>query len=289
MPRRPEETARPSPRRRLRDALESGRFLLAPFVYDALQARLAEDAGFDAVYMTGFGTAAARGLPDLGLLTLTEMSENVRTLARSVAVPVICDADTGYGNALNAARTVREYEDAGAAALHLEDQAWPKRCGFLAGKQVIPLAQMLPKLRAALDARRDPDLVLIARTDALQPEGWDEAERRARAFVEAGADLVFVDGIRSLQELDTYAERLADLPRLYNGQLLPPAEIEARGFRVMIHTATLAVAFEAMRRALRELRETGRVPGAEDPRTFADLLGVLGVAEALEQGRRYEE
>jgi 2-methylisocitrate lyase-like PEP mutase family enzyme len=212
----------------------------------------------------------------------------VRTIARSVAIPVIGDADTGYGNALNAARTLREYEDAGAAALHLEDQVWPKRCGFLEGKQVIPLADMVGKLRGALDARRDPDLVLIARTDALQPEGWDGAERRARAYAEAGADLIFVDGIRSVDDLDTYSRRLADLPLLYNGQLVPPAEIEARGFRVMIHTATLVAAFSALRRALRELRVTGRVSGADDPRAFAEILALLRVPEALERARRYE-
>jgi 2-methylisocitrate lyase-like PEP mutase family enzyme len=273
----------------LRGALGAGRLVVAPFVYDALQARLAEEAGFEAVYMTGFGTAAARGLPDLGLLTQTEMAANARTIARAVSLPVICDADTGYGNALNVARTVREYEDAGAAALHLEDQVFPKRCGFLEGKEVIPLREMTAKLRAALDARRDPELLVIARTDALEPEGWDGAERRARAYFEAGADLIFVDGIKSAADLDRYAERLADLPRLYNGQLLPPAEVAARGFRVMIHTATLAIAFDAMRRALRELRETGRIAGAEDPRTFGEILRVLGAPEALERARRYEE
>jgi 2-methylisocitrate lyase-like PEP mutase family enzyme len=281
--------AAPSARRRLRASLDSGAFVLAPFVYDGLQARLAEDAGFEAVYMTGFGTAAGQGLPDLGLLTQSEMVANVRTLARSVSVPVLCDADTGYGNALNVARTVVEYEDAGAAALHIEDQVWPKRCGFLEGKQVIPLQEMLPKVRAALDARRDPDLVIIARTDALQPAGWDEAERRARAYREAGADLVFVDGIRSVEDLDVYARRLADLPRLYNGQLLTPDEIQARGFRVMIHTATLAAAFAALRSAFRELRETGRVAASEDPAVFAEVLQVLRVPQMLGWARRYEE
>lgn len=285
---RSEDTKRSSSRRQLRAALEGDRLVLAPFVYDGLQARTAEDAGFEAVYMTGFGTAAARGLPDLGLLTATEMTENVRTLARSVSVPVICDADTGYGNALNVARTVRDYEVAGAAALHLEDQKWPKRCGFFEGKEVIAEAEMLAKLRAALDARSDPDLVVIARTDALQSEGWEGAERRARAYAGAGADLVFVDGIRSLEDLDAYATRLSDLPRLYNGQLLAPDEIEARGFRVMIHTGTLAAAFDGVRRALRELRETGRIPAAEDPRIFGELIRVLGVSESLARARRYE-
>ena len=272
----------------LRSALRGPRMLVAPFVYDGLQARLAQAAGFAAVYMTGFGTAAARGLPDLGLLTMTEMAENVRTIARAVAIPLICDADTGYGNALNVMRTVACYEEAGASALHIEDQVWPKRCGFLGGKQVIPQDEMLAKLRAALDARRDPELVVIARTDALEPEGWDAAERRARAYRDAGADLVFVDGIRSLDDLDTYARRLGDLPCLYNGQLAPAPEIERRGFRVMIHTATLGIAYRALRDALDELRRTGAVASASDPRALGEMLELLGAPEALARARAYE-
>ena len=220
--------------------------------------------------MTGFGTAAARGLPDIGLLTMTEMVQNVRWLAESVEVPVICDADTGYGNALNVGRTVREYEKAGAAALHLEDQVWPKRCGFLEGKQVIPEAEMVPKVRAACDARSDTDFVIIARTDALQPEGWDSAEHRARAYREAGADLV-------------------DLPCLYNGLLLPVSEIESLGFRLMIHPGTLAAGFQAMRDAMATLKDAGDLPEARDPRVFAEVIGLLGVREAFETGKRYED
>src|SRR5882757_6654439 len=142
------------PRSRLRELLAGGDMIVAPFVFDCLQAKLATSAGFEAVYMTGFGTAAARGFPDLGLLTMTEMVANARAISQSVAVPVICDADTGYGNPLNVWRTVREYEDVGASAMHIEDQVFPKRCGFLAGKQVIPLDTMVPKVRAACDARR---------------------------------------------------------------------------------------------------------------------------------------
>jgi 2-methylisocitrate lyase-like PEP mutase family enzyme len=263
--------------------------IVAPFVYDALQAKIAQSIGFEAVYMTGFGTAAARGLPDVGLLTLTEMVGNVAVLAQSVRVPVICDADTGYGNALNVARTVREYERAGASALHIEDQVWPKRCGFLEGKEVIPPGEMVPKVMAARDARTDPDLVIIARTDALQPEGWDSAEDRARAYREAGADVVFVDGIRTLDDLDEYARRLSNLPCLYNGALAPVGEIEKRGFRLMIHPATLAIAYRSVRDAMSTLRETGDLPEGRDPRVFAELIGLLGVSDALEMGRRYEQ
>jgi 2-methylisocitrate lyase-like PEP mutase family enzyme len=266
---------------KLRELLTGPGMLTAPFVYDALQAKIAEAAGFDAVYMTGFGTAAARGYPDVGLLTMTEMVANVRSIASAVEIPVICDADTGYGNALNVDRTVREYEAAGAASLHIEDQVWPKRCGFLSGKEVIPLDDMLPKLRAALAARSDPDFRIIARTDALESHGWEEVERRARAFADTGADLIFVDGIRSEADLDQYQQRLGDLPLVYNGQLLPAQQIAERGFVLMIHIATLGAAFLSMRDAMRELKETGSVRLAENPRAFADLVKLLGVSEAL--------
>jgi 2-methylisocitrate lyase-like PEP mutase family enzyme len=276
-------------RESLRAALAGPGLLVAPFVFDGLQARIARQAGFDAVYMTGFGTAAARGLPDLGLLGLGEMVENVRTIAGAVELPVICDADTGYGNPLNVMRTVESYERAGAAALHIEDQVWPKRCGFLAGKQVIDAAQMEQKVRAACDARDDPQLVIIARTDALEPEGWDAAEARARRYRDAGADLVFVDGIRTLDDLDEYARRLDDLPRLYNGQLASADEVESRGFRVMIHPGTLAAVYRALRDAMLELRETGRLGADDDPTLFVELIRTLGVPEALERSSRYSD
>ncbi len=275
-------------RRELRQALDGPGLVVAPFVYDGLQAKLAQAAGFEACYMTGFGTAAARGLPDLGLLTMTEMVQNVRSIACCIEIPLVCDADTGYGGPINVIRTVREYEAAGAAALHIEDQVWPKRCGFLAGAQVVPPAEMVSKVRAACDARHDPDLVIVARTDALQLEGWDAVERRARAYHEAGADLVFVDGVRELRDLNLYTERLADLPRLYNGQLLPAAEIAQRGFKLMIHTATLGVIYRALREAMAELKRTGAIAEASDPRSFAELLELLGVPDALETARRYD-
>jgi 2-methylisocitrate lyase-like PEP mutase family enzyme len=274
-------------RERLRAALTRPGLVVAPFVYDGLQARIAQKSGFDAVYMTGFGTAASRGMPDLGLLTMSEMVANARWICRAVEIPVICDADTGYGNPLNVIRTVEEFEDAGAASIHIEDQIWPKRCGFLEGKQVIPLEEMVQKVRAACDGRRDPDFVIIARTDALQAEGWGGAEERARAYFEAGADLIFVDGIRTLDDLDEYSHRLSELPRLYNGQLSSTDEIERRGFKVMIHTGTLAVAYRALREAMGELRNEGRIVSAENPKVFADLLNLLGVSEALARSSRY--
>jgi 2,3-dimethylmalate lyase len=277
------------PRVRLREMLAKPAMIVAPFVFDCLQARLAAEAGFEAVYMTGFGTAAARGFPDLGLLTMTEMAAAARAIANSVAVPVVCDADTGYGNPLNVWRTVREYEDAGAAALHIEDQVWPKRCGFLAGKQVIPMEAMAPKVRAACDARRDPNLVIIARTDALQPHGWDEVERRARAYRSAGADLIFVDGIRTLDDLKTYAARLGDLPLVYNGDLLPVDELAKYPFKLTIHIGTLLAAYRATRDSMRELRRSGRVGSGTQDGVFEEFVRTMGVPEYQALERKYKE
>jgi 2-methylisocitrate lyase-like PEP mutase family enzyme len=273
--------------RELREKLGGASMIVAPFVYDALQAKIAERVGFAAVYMTGFGTAAARGFPDLGLLTMTEMVENVRAISRSVKIPLICDADTGYGNPVNVWRTVREYEAAGAAGLHIEDQVWPKRCGFLAGKQVIPIGEMVPKVRAACDARSNPDTVIISRTDALAVNGWEDVVRRANAYSEAGADLIFVDGIRSLEDLSQYADRLSALPLVYNGQLLPVAELAKYGFKLTIHSGTFLATYQSVHDAMTELMRTGSIE--TDPRNtaFRELIDLLGVDEMDALGKKY--
>jgi 2,3-dimethylmalate lyase len=274
---------------RLRQMLNGPGMVVAPFVFDAFQARIAQAAGFQAVYMTGFGTAAARGFPDVGLLTMAEMVENVRYIAGAVETPLICDADTGYGNPVNVYRTVRDYEAAGAAALHIEDQVWPKRCGFLAGKQVIPLEEMVPKVKAACDARRDAAFVIIARTDALAVNGWEDVAQRARAYRAAGADLIFVDGIRTLDDMRRYVKELGDLPLLYNGQLLSVAEIEKMGFRLTIYSATLTAFYLRMRDVMRELKETGNVTQSSGPGVFDEMTTLLGVKDALMLGKKYEQ
>jgi 2-methylisocitrate lyase-like PEP mutase family enzyme len=271
----------------LREMLNGTEMVVAPFVYDGLQAKIAAQTGFKAVYMTGFGTAAARGYPDLGLITMTEMVQNVRTIARAVDLPVICDADTGYGNAVNVWRTVREYEEAGAAALHIEDQVFPKRCGFLAGKQVIPMEEMVPKVRAACDARRDPGFVIIARTDALAVNGWGDVAKRTRAYRAAGADLIFVDGIRTIDDLKRYSTELGDLPLLYNGSLLPVADLARYGFKVTIHTGTLMAGFVAMRDAMRQLKDTGVLDIPITGHLFEELIETLGVPEMEALSKKY--
>ncbi len=279
----------PSTAARLRALLNSSEMVVAPFIFDAFQAKIAQAAGFQTVYMTGFGTAASRGFPDVGLLTMAEMVENVRFIANAIDIPLVCDADTGYGNPVNVYRTVREYEAAGAAALHMEDQVWPKRCGFLSGKQVIPLADMVPKVQAACDARRSEDFVIIARTDALAVNGWEDVIQRARAYREAGADLIFVDGIKTHDDIERYVQELGDLPLLYNGQLLPVQELAKFGFKLTIYSATLMAAYIRMRDAMRELKTTGSIAQDAGWESFEELTDLLGVPEAMEIGKKYEQ
>lgn len=260
---------------RLRALIDRG-LVLAPFVFDGVQAKLAEAAGFEAVYMTGFGTAASHGLPDLGLIGLGEMSANAARIAAAVGVPVIADADTGYGNETTVARTVALYERAGVAALHIEDQEWPKRCGFLEGKRVVALEEMVAKVRAAVAARIDPATVIIARTDAYAPLGWEEAVARARAYRDAGADLVFVDGLRTREDIERAAADLAGVPQLLNSQLVTAEEASRMGFAVYIHLAVMLRHFRDFRASLEELRATGRIAlGPEDARVepITRLLG----------------
>jgi 2-methylisocitrate lyase-like PEP mutase family enzyme len=272
---------------RLRELLEGNKLVVAPFCLNALHAKLAQMVGFPAVYMTGFGTAAERGYPDVGLLTQTEMVQNAKYIANAVDVPVICDADTGYGNAINVWRTVREYEDVGVSGIHLEDQVSPKKCGFFEGKQVIPLEEHVQKIRAALDARRSKDFVIIARTDALAVNGWEDTIRRSRAYCEAGADLLFIDGIKTVEDINTYARELADLPRLYNGMLLPTHEIEKLGFKVMITGGTLGIIFNAVKVAFQQLKDNGIVSTGDPTEGRLETLKLLDLDRIYEMEREY--
>ena len=203
-------------RRRLREMISEGRLVVAPGAHDALSAKLVERAGFSAVYLTGAGVAnALLGVPDVGLTTLSEMTWVVRCVAGAVEIPVVADADTGYGNAINVMRTVREYERSGVAAMHIEDQVSPKRCGHIAGKEVISADEMVGKLKAAVDVRIDRNFLLIARTDARGPLGLDEAIRRANLYAEAGADVVFPDALLSQEEFERFAKNVPH-PKMMN-------------------------------------------------------------------------
>jgi 2-methylisocitrate lyase-like PEP mutase family enzyme len=199
--------------RQLRELLSNTELITAPGAYDCITAKMIEQAGFSAVYMTGAGTAAMLGYPDYGLVTMSEMVENAGRIAAALSVPVIADADTGYGNELNVVRTVREYEQRGVAGIHLEDQGFPKKCGHLENKAIIPLEDYVTKIRAAVSARSDPDFLIIARTDARALLGFDEAVRRANAALDAGADMAFVEAPESLEEV-------AAVPRLVHGPCL---------------------------------------------------------------------
>lgn len=256
--------------RRLRERLRASGLLVAPGAYDGLGARLVEQAGFEAVYMTGAGTSTARGYPDFGLLTLTEMVENAGTMARAAGIPLIADADTGYGNELNTIRTVREYEARGVAAIHLEDQATPKRCGHLAGKELVSREAFVSKIRAAVEARdADGGLVIIARTDARAVEGLDEAVARARAALEAGADLAFVEAPESLEEAAAIPGRVGG-PCLLNvvpggkAPVLDLADAERMGYKVAILPGVLLQAtIDAGDAALAAIRASRRVEPAK--------------------------
>lgn len=270
---------------KLRAAMAEG-LVVAPFIYDGLTALIAEAQGAAAVYMTGHGTSAQLGLPDVGLTSMAEMVNNLGYIVNAVDVPVIADADTGYGNAINVQRTVREYEQAGAAAMHLEDQIFPKRCGFFEGKACIPKDEHVQKIKAALDARIDENFVIIARTDAVAPNGWEDALDRARAYRDAGADLVFVDGIKTAGDLERYSNELASqgVPCLYNGALQPTADVAGLGFKIMITGGGHALSYAAVRQALLELKSGAPASGRDQDQfnSITSLLGLPGVYE-LEQ------
>ena len=249
---------------RLRELLASPGIVPAPGAYDCLSAAVIERAGFPVVYMTGAGTSISRtGYPDIGLTTMSEMVANAAAIARTVSVPVIADADTGYGDVLQVQRTIREYERAGVAGIHIEDQESPKRCGHLDDKRVVPQEEMVRKLHAALDAREDDDFTIIARCDALAVTGWDDALRRCEAYVEAGADVLFLEAIQTREQALDVTSRF-DVPVLYNfvetgkSPLLPVAELEELGFKLVIFPiSAMLAALKTMTDLMRELRDTG--------------------------------
>ncbi|HUY73916.1 MAG TPA: oxaloacetate decarboxylase [Candidatus Dormibacteraeota bacterium] len=285
------------PRPRLRTLMQTARPVLAPGCYDALGARLIEEAGFSAVYMTGFGTSAGLlGRPDVGLVSMSEMADNARRIVEATCLPVIADADTGYGNPINVLRTVREYERAGVAGLHIEDQVAPKKCGHMEGKQVVPVAEMVAKVKAAVDARISPELVIIARTDARAVEGLDAAIERAASYREAGADVLFVEAPQSVDEVRAVAAAFPTVPLLFNyaeGGKTPAVDhamLAELGFAIVIFPiATLLAATLAMRTVLAKIRADGTPINvlAELPR-FAEFLDFIGLPEIRDLEQRYQ-
>jgi 2-methylisocitrate lyase-like PEP mutase family enzyme len=278
----------------LRELLAGEELIVAPGVYDGISAALVSKLGFAAAYMTGAGVvASAYGLPDIGLATLTEMAERARVISGLLSVPLIADADTGYGSPVNVIRTVREYERAGVAAIQLEDQTFPKRCGHLSGKEVVDADTFARTLGAALEARQDPDTVIVARTDARAPLGLDDAVARAGRYASIGADVIFVEAPRSEQEIERIAAEV-DAPLLLNvvpGGVTPelsPERIQELGYRIAIYPVTVATAIvpaaiEALA-ALRPGGPPGRAP-IPGPQEFFELFGLSAWQEL---GERYD-
>ena len=267
---------------RFRELLRRDGMVVAPGAYDCITARLIERAGFDAVYMTGAGTAATLGYPDFGLVTMSEMVGNAARIAAAVAVPVIADADTGYGNELNVVRTVRAYEAAGVAALHIEDQGFPKKCGHLDDKEIVPREDWLAKIRAAAAARSSPYLLVIARTDARAVAGFEEAIARANAALGAGADMAFVEAPQTMEEV-------AEVPRLVAGPCLlnvvrggktpdlDLGEAERMGYKLAIVPGMLIQTVMAVGEAmLAELAATRRHPKPAKEIAVGEIFRLMG-------------
>jgi len=277
----------------LRALIQRPEIVVLPGAYDCVSARLIEQAGFSVVFTSGFGLAASTlGMPDLGLMTASEMLDRVSYIVRSVSVPVVADMDTGYGNPLNVIRTVRECVDMGVAGIILEDQEWPKKCGHLEGKRVIPADEQVQKLSAAVEARGDSGLVIIARTDARAPLGLDEAIQRGKAYYAAGADVVFIEAPQSVTELRLIANAFPNVPLFANmieggkTPLLSPQELQQIGFRLVVYPLSgLFAAARALQRIFQALKETGSTSGAADLVPLDDFTRILDI----DQYRRWEK
>lgn len=281
----------------LRKLLYDPKILVAPGAYDVFSAKMIEKMGFKAVYMTGYGTSASvLGQPDVGLLTMTEMVKRAGNIASAVHVPVIADADTGYGNPLNVRRTVMEYEKAGVAGIQLEDQVFPKKCGHMMGRKIIPREEMIQKIKAALDAREDKNLVIIARTDARTNHGLDEAISRGKAYREAGADLIFIESPENTEEMRKINKVFHPFPTLANmveggrSPILTNDELERLGFSIVIYsTGPLFAAAKGVKEYLAELKVKGTtLSKVNDIISFQDFNELIGLQEYLNLEKKYQ-
>ena len=274
-----------SPRQTLKRLLSRNKLLVAPGCFDGLSARLVQEAGFEAAYLSGGAVARSMGIPDIGLVTMSESIERAVQVVSAINIPIIADADTGYGNAVNLVRSVREFERAGVAAIHIEDQITPKRCGHLDGKEVISLKEMELKLKAALAARSDADFCIIARTDARGVNGFEDAVKRANAFAKLGVDAIFFEAPQSEEELAEIPKRLPNIPLLVNvfkggkTPMLPMDRLEKMGFRIAIYPSeTQRAAIHAMRHALGTLKREGTTESIDAHlTTFKDRDKVVGL------------
>ena len=274
-----------TPRQTLKQLLKRNKLLVAPGCFDGLSARLVQEAGFEAAYLSGGAVARSMGIPDIGLVTMSESIERAVQVVSAINIPIIADADTGYGNAVNLVRSVREFERAGVAAIHIEDQITPKRCGHLDGKEVISLEEMELKLKAALATRSDPDFCIIARTDARGVNGFEDAVKRANAFAKLGVDAIFFEAPQSEAELEEVPKRVPNIPLLVNvfkggkTPMLPMERLEKMGFRIAIYPSeTQRAAIHAMRTALSTLKREGTTESIDaNLTTFKDRDKVVGL------------
>jgi len=279
---------------KLRALLNSGRIAVAPGAFDGLSARLVEQAGFPAIYASGGAIARSAGVPDLGLLSMSAIAERLASMVDVVGVPVVADADTGYGNALNAQAAARAFERVGVAAFHLEDQSFPKKCGHYDDKSLVPATEMVQKLKAVRDALHDPDFIVIARTDAIAVEGFSAAIDRASQYLGAGADMVFVEAPTSETEIAEIAKRLPGwkLINMFEGgktPLLPVQRLEALGYHlVIIPSDTQRAAIRAMQRVLAAIARDGSTASMrDDMASFKEREAVIDTAAYLDRDRRY--
>jgi len=282
-------------RQTFKELLRREKLLVAPGCFDGLSARLVEEAGFAAAYLSGGAVARSMGIPDIGLVTMSEVIERAAQVVSAIKIPVIADADTGYGNATNLVRTVREFERVGVAAIHIEDQITPKRCGHLDGKEVISLAEMEKKLEAAIASRSDPAFGIIARTDARGVHGFDDAIRRAKAFAKLGVDAIFVEAPQSEAELAEIPRQLPGIPLLVNvfkggkTPMLPVERLEQMGYRIAIYPSeTQRAGIHAMRRVLALLKRAGTTEAMDETlTTFKERDKIVGLDDWQELERRY--
>lgn len=281
--------------RSFRNMIKNKEFIMAPGAYDALTARIIESEGFNAVYMTGYGTSAFLfGLPDRGLVTLTEMVQNASRIVDAINIPLIADADTGYGTVINVARTVQQFEKAGVTAIHLEDQVWPKRCGHMVGKEVIETKEMIGKIKAAIEARKSEDFLIIARTDALATHGFENAIERANLYAEAGADILFVEAPRTKKQVERIPKLLTQKPLLINLSPRTPnfssEELNNMGYSIAIYPGVcLAASILGCMEDLKLLKEQGKPKEFKDIiQSFGKLNEFLGVNYYSELEKKYE-
>jgi methylisocitrate lyase len=280
---------------KFRQLLDQPGIIQAPGAYDCLTAKLIQQAGFPAVYMTGAGTSVAQlGYPDLGLATMTDMIANAGSIADILDVPLIADADTGYGGILNVRRTIRQYERAGVAAVHIEDQEMPKRCGHLDDKKVVSTQDMVQKIRAAVDARTDDDFTIIVRTDSIAVTGWEDAMHRCEQYMKAGADALFVEALRTPEEVEQVAKNL-DIPLLYNfvesgkSPLLSAADLEKFGFKIVIYPASALLSVtHIVEQVMAQLKETGTTAHLMDKMvTLEACFEAVGLSSMLAEDAQF--